>query len=368
MTTAPDIQITSRASSLDKISAAGIDLDPAKLEFGKHFGPDWFVSEYKNGSWQNARVEPWHNISLHPAAIVLHYGQSIFEGMKAYRWANGKVALFRPTENAKRFARSAERMAMPPVDAEFFVEAVKALVRTDAAWVPNEPGSLYIRPTMVGTEACIGVRSSHDILFFILVLPSGAYFTGTDASTVGSVRVYVAESSSRAAHGGTGDVKASANYAISLHTIEEGKRKGCSQVLFLDSGGKRQVEELGGMNVFFVENGVLLTPPLHDTILPGITRDSVIQVARDLGIAVRETPIQIDDAAEKIQSGRITEAFACGTAAVVIGIDEFLFESGKKMTIGKGVAGEITRKLNQELQGIQFGRIADRHGWVELVG
>lgn len=357
-----DIQINSPLTS-----AVGIDLDPAKLEFGKTFAPDWFVSEYRNGTWQNARVEPSHNISLHPAAIVLHYGQSIFEGMKAYRWANGKVALFRPRENARRFARSAERMAMPQVDVDFFVDAVKALVRTDAAWVPNEPGSLYIRPTMMGTEACIGVRASHDFLFFILGLPSGAYFKETSASAVGTVTVYIAETSSRAAHGGTGDVKASANYAISLHAIEEGKRKGCSQVLFLDSNGKRQVEELGGMNVFFVENNTLYTPPLHDTILPGITRDSVIQVARDLGIGVHETPIQMDEAAEKIQSGRISEVFACGTAAVVIGIKEFLFETGRHLVIGGGVAGEVTRKLNTELQGIQFGRVADRHGWTDIV-
>lgn len=285
--------------------------------------------------------------------------------MKAYRWANGKVALFRPKENARRFARSAERMAMPPVDTEFFVEAVKALVRTDAEWTPREPGSLYIRPTMMGTEACIGVRASHEVLFFIIALPSGAYFKDTSADS--AVRVYVAETSSRAAHGGTGDVKASANYAISLHTIEEGKRKGCSQVLFLDSTGKRQVEELGGMNVFFVENNTLYTPPLHDTILPGITRDSVIQVARDLGIGVCETPIQIDEAAEKIQSGRISEVFACGTAAVVIGINELVFETGRRLTIGGGVAGELTRKLNSELQGIQFGRLPDRHGWTDIV-
>jgi branched-chain amino acid aminotransferase len=362
-----DIQIKSPLASHEAVSAVGIDLDPAKLEFGKTFAPDWFVSEYRGGSWQNARVEPSHNISLHPAAIVLHYGQSIFEGMKAYRWANGKVALFRPRDNARRFARSAERMAMPTVDTEFFVEAVKSLVRTDAGWTPSEPGSLYIRPTMMGTEACIGVRASHDFLFFVIALPSGAYFKGTDAHTVSTVSVYVAETNSRAAHGGTGDVKASANYAISLHTIEEGKRKGCSQVLFLDSNGKRQVEELGGMNVFFVEDNVLYTPPLHDTILPGITRDSVIQVAQDLGIAVREAPIQIDEAAEKIQTGRISEVFACGTAAVVIGISEFLFESGRRVEIGGGVAGEITRKLNAELQGIQFGRLPDRHNWTDIV-
>lgn len=358
-----DIQISSPQTSV-----VGVDLDPAKLEFGKTFAPDWFASEYKNGVWQNARVEPFQKISLHPAAIVLHYGQSIFEGMKAYRWANGKVALFRPKENAKRFARSAERMAMPPVDAECFVEAVKALVRTDAEWTPREPGSLYLRPTLVGTEACIGVRASHEYLFFVIALPSGAYFRETDANTVGCVTVYVAETTSRAAHGGTGDVKASANYAISLHTIEEGKRKGASQVLFLDSDGKRTVEELGGMNVFFVEGDTLYTPELHGTILPGITRDSVIQVARDIGLKVVEGAINIDEAAEKIQSGKMGEVFACGTAAVVIGISNFMFESGRKLQIGTGQAGEVTRRLNYELQGIQFGRLPDKHGWTEVVG
>ncbi len=273
-------------------SSVNVDLDPAKLGFGTTFSPNWFLSEYKNGAWGNARVEALHNIALHPAAIVLHYGQSIFEGLKAYRWPNGRVALFRPRDNARRFARSAVRMAMPPVDEEFFLEAVRALVRTDAAWIPKEPGTLYIRPTMMGTEACIGVRASREVLFFVLGLPSGAQLQGSWAQRRRHhITVYVAESTTRAAHGGTGDVKASANYAISLRTIEEGKKKGCSQVLFLDSGGRRQVEELGGMNVFFVEDGALHTPPLHDTILPGITRDSVIQVARDLGIKVVDTPI-----------------------------------------------------------------------------
>src|SRR5580704_2470858 len=161
-----DIQINSPLALRETPNAVGVDLDPAKLEFGTTFAPDWFASEYRNGLWQNARVETSHNISLHPAAIVLHYGQSIFEGMKAYRWANGKVALFRPLENGRRFARSAVRMAMPPVDPEFFVEAVKALVRTDAGWIPREPGTLYIRPTMIGIEPCIGVRASHEFLFF----------------------------------------------------------------------------------------------------------------------------------------------------------------------------------------------------------
>jgi branched-chain amino acid aminotransferase len=348
-------------------SALTVDLNPAKLEFGKTFSPNWFVAEYRNGVWQNARVEPLHNISLHPAAIVFHYGQSIFEGMKAYRWADGRVALFRPEQNANRFARSAVRMAMPPVPPDFFVEAVRALVHTDAAWIPTEPGSLYLRPTLMGIEPCIGVRASNEFLFFVLALPSGAYFKETGASDVGSVTVYVAESTSRAAHGGTGDVKASANYAISLKTIEEGKKLGCSQVLFLDSSGNRQVEELGGMNVFFVEKNRLLTPNLHGTTLPGITRDSVIQVARDLGIEVSETPVNIDDAAAKIQSGEMSEVFACGTAAVVIGIKELRFESGRHLMIGDGTAGAVTRKLNTTLQGIQFGRVEDRHKWMQIV-
>jgi branched-chain amino acid aminotransferase len=357
-----DIQITPQHAS-----AAGVDLDPAKLEFGKTFAPDWFVSEYRHGHWENSRIEPVQNISLHPAAIVFHYGQSIFEGMKAYRWANGKSALFRPMENARRFARSAERMAMAHVDPEFFMEALRALVRTDIQWIPREPGSLYIRPTMMGTETAIGVHASSEFLFFILVLPSGAYFKETGASSTGTVAVYVAETTSRAAVGGTGDVKASANYAISLHTIEEGKKQGCSQVLFLDSNGRREVEELGGMNVFFVEKNTLYTPPLTGTILPGITRDSVITVARDLGLTVQEIPIQIDEAADKIQKGQMTEVFACGTAAVVVGIRELVFETGRHLVVGQGASGEITRKLNTELQGIQFGRVPDRHGWIEIL-
>src|SRR5580704_891518 len=211
-----DIQINSPLALRETPNAVGIDLDPAKLEFGKTFAPDWFVSEYRNGSWQNARVEPSHNISLHPAAIVLHYGQSIFEGMKAYRWANGKSALFRPRENALRFARSAERMAMPQVDPDLFVEAVRALVRTDSAWIPREPGSLYIRPTMMGTEACIGVRASHEVLFLIIALPSGPYCKEADTNTVGSVTVGVAETTSRAAQGATDDATATAYHSSSL--------------------------------------------------------------------------------------------------------------------------------------------------------
>jgi branched-chain amino acid aminotransferase len=258
-------------------------------------------------------------------------------------------------------------MAMPAIDPDFFVEAVKALAQSEKEWIPREPGSLYLRPTMIGTQAAIGVHASNEFLFFILALPSGAYFKEAGASGVGSVAVFVAETSSRSAVGGTGGVKASANYAISLLTVEEGRKRGCSQVLFLDSTGKRQVEELGGMNVFFVEGKKLTTPPLNDTILPGITRDSLIRLAGDLGYEVEEKPVQIDDAAAKIQSGQVTEVFACGTAAVVVGIREFLFESGKRLPIGDGGPGEVTRRLYTELQGIQFGRITDRHHWMQTL-
>ena len=356
-----DIQIAEPAAE------SAINLDPAKLDFGTTFAPNWFIAEYREGTWRNARVEPLRNIPLHPAAVVLHYAQAVFEGMKAYRWASGRIALFRPAENARRFNRSADRMSMPPVPEDFFVQAVKTLVHADAEWIPREPGSLYIRPTIIATEASIGVHSAHEFLFYILGLPSGAYFKEAGPGGAGTVTVYVVESSSRAAHGGTGGVKAAANYAISLRSIEEGKRHGCSQVLFLDSVGKREVEELGGMNVFFVERDTLLTPPLHDTILPGITRDSILTLAPDLGLAVREEPIRIDDTAAKIENGEITEVFACGTAAVVAGIGELLFESGRRLTIGNGSAGRVTRMLNREIQGIQFGRIEDRHRWMEAV-
>ena len=341
-------------------------LDPANLEFGRQCTPNFFVCEYRNGCWGDARIEELHNFSLHPAANVFHYAQAIFEGLKAYRQPDDRVVLFRPEMNAERFEHSATRMGMPPVDHELFLEAIRHLVDLEHNWVPEPPGSLYIRPTMIGVEPGLGVRSSTEFLFYIITLPSGTYFKGMAPGT-GMVRVWVAESTSRAAPGGTGGVKAAANYAVTLKTITDAKAKGCGQVLFLDAVRRHRVEELGGMNIFFVRNGELITPKLSGTILPGVTRDSLLDLAHDLGIPASETDIDIYEVAEQARDGVVTEAFAAGTAATVVGIREFLFESGESVEIGDGSVGKITKRLFDEITGVQFGTIPDRHGWTSDV-
>jgi branched-chain amino acid aminotransferase len=322
---------------------------------------------YEEGSWQSPVVEPLHNFSLHPAALVFHYAQAIFEGLKAYRWPDGNVGLFRPEMNARRFNSSARRMNMPEVSEQLFIDAVNNLVDLERAFVPPEPGSLYIRPSMIATEACLGVRASKEFTFFILTLPTGAYFPNAPAGA-GSIRVQVAESAARAAHGGTGNVKAAANYAVTLKTIEEAKKNHCDQVLYLDATGGRYVEEMGGMNVFFVREGQLLTPPIHDTILAGVTRDSIIRLAQHLAIPVAETPVQIDEVVRDIEAGKITEAMACGTAAIITGINSFRFEDGRVVEVGHGpTPGPISSRLYDILTGIQFGREKDPFGWVHRV-
>ena len=337
-------------------------LDPANLEFGRTCTPNFFVCEYKNGCWGEPRLEELHNFSLHPASNVFHYAQAIFEGLKAYRQPEDRVVLFRPEMNAARFEMSAKRMGMPPVDHELFLEAVRRLVDMERSWVPDPPGSLYIRPTMIGTEPGLGVRSSSEFIFYIITLPSGTYFKGMAPGT-GTVKVFVEESNSRAAPGGTGGVKAAANYAVTLKTISDAKARGCSQVLFLDAVRRHRVEELGGMNIFFVRNGELITPKLSGTILPGVTRDSLLVLARDLGIRTSEEDIDIYEVVEQVRSGVVTEAFAAGTAATVVGIRELLFESGTSVEIGDGSVGKITKRLFDEITGIQFVTIPDRHGW-----
>lgn len=321
--------------------------------------------KYANGSWQAPVVEPLHDFNLHPAALVFHYAQAIFEGLKAYRWPDGSIALFRPDMNARRFNSSARRMNMPEVPEQLFLDAVNNLVDLERAFVPPEPGSMYIRPAMIATEACLGVKASKEFTFFILTLPSGAYFPNAPAGA-GSIRVQIAENAARAAHGGTGNVKAAANYAVTLKTIEESKKNHCDQVLFLDATGGRFVEEMGGMNIFFVREGELLTPPVHDTILAGVTRDSIIHLARHLHIPVAETPLQIDEVVRDIEAGKITEAMACGTAAVITGINSFRFEDGRIIELGRA-PGPVSSRLFEILTGIQFGREKDPFGWVRRV-
>ena len=352
--------------NLSPVKTAPYSLDPKDIEFGRVCTPNFFVAEYKKGEWRDPRIEALHGFTLHPATNVFHYAQAIFEGLKGYRHPNDKLALFRPEMNARRFNDSAVRMGMPKVDERLFLEAVHRLVDIDRTFVPQAPGTLYIRPTMIGTEACLGVRSSNEFIFFVITLPSGGYFKEMPSGT-GTVRVFVEQATVRAAQGGTGAVKAAANYAVTLKTISDAKEKGCSQVLYLDATRHQRVEELGGMNVFFVRNGELITPALNGTILPGVTRDSLIVLGNALGIPSREQDIDIDDVVKDVQSGAITEAIACGTAATVVGINELVFGDGSVLRVGNGSLGPVTKRLFDEIQAVQFGTAPDRFGWISPV-
>ncbi|MBU9480769.1 branched-chain amino acid aminotransferase [Burkholderia multivorans] len=316
----------------------------------------------KDLGWHDAKVSPRQALSLDPAALVLHYAQEIFEGMKAYRLHGGGYGLFRPEANARRFIRSATRLAMPELPEELFVESVRSLVRVDEAWIPSTPGfALYLRPFMVATESVLGVRSSAEYTYCVVATPVGPYFKRAAAT----VTLWVSENYTRAAPGGTGDAKCGGNYAASLAAQAEAVQAQCDQVVFLDAVERRWIEELGGMNIFFVFNdGSIQTPPLTGTILPGITRASLITLARDLGYTVREEPYSIQQWQEDAKSGRLQEAFACGTAAVVAPIGEV---KGRNygFTIGNGGPGPITERLKSTLTGIQFGRGEDPYGWVD---
>ncbi|MGB7763132.1 MAG: branched-chain amino acid aminotransferase [Bryobacteraceae bacterium] len=341
--------------------------DPAKIAFGKTFSRHSFVAEFRDGAWQSARIAPIEPFSLHPGALVLHYAQSIFEGLKAFAQPDGGVALFRPLMNARRFQSSAARMAMPRVDEALFLDAILGLVAADCAFIPRFPGSLYIRPAMIATQPYIGVSSSTEFKFFVITLPAGAYFPAL-ASGAGAVDVLISESVVRAFPGGTGNIKTAANYAITLQVTAKAAAAGCGQVLFLDSSPARRVEELGGMNVLFVEDGSLVTPPLSGTILPGVIRDSVLQLAKDRGMSVREYAYTLQELQDGLRSGKITEAIACGTAAVVSGIRRFHLESGATISVGDASGpGPVTSALFEHLQGIQYGRLPDRHGWLMRV-
>ncbi len=355
------------ARSVTEDLAPANPLDPSHIAFGKTFSPHFFVADYKDGAWTGARIAPLENFSLHPGALVLHYAQEIFEGLKAFVQPDGGLALFRPEMNARRFQASAERMAMPKVDESLFLDAVLGLAEVDRAWAPEYPGSLYIRPAMIATQPYIGVSSSTEYKFFVVTLPAGKYFA-SHVSGPGAADVLVAESMVRAWPGGTGNVKTAANYAVTLQITAKATAAGLNQVLFLDSSPERRVEELGGMNVMFVEDGGLVTPPLSGTILPGITRDSVIALARDLKIPVREYAYTLDELIAGVKSGKIAEAIACGTAAVVTGIRTLCFENGTRLQVGSAQSpGPITCTLFERLQGIQYGRLPDKFGWLRRV-
>jgi branched-chain amino acid aminotransferase len=333
--------------------------------FGRVFTDHMVVIRYKEGSgWHDARVQPRGPIPMDPACSVLHYAQEIFEGMKAYRVRGGGTALFRPDANARRFQVSAERMAMPPLPEELFLRAVEELVRADRDWVPEtEGGALYLRPFMFASEVFLGVKPASEYLFMVIASPVGAYFKGA-----ASVTLWVSQDYTRAAPGGTGAAKCGGNYASSLLPQSEAIGQGCDQVVFLDAVERRWIEELGGMNIFFVfDDGSLVTPPLGGTILAGITRDSILTLARDLGIAVREERYAIEQWRADARSGRLTEAFACGTAAVVTPIGA-VKEPGGSFTIGdpRGNAS-VSGRIKEALVSIQRGTAPDPHNWVRMV-
>ena len=335
--------------------------------FGKYFSDHMVVAEWNQSSgWGDATLKEYGNISLDPAAMVFHYGQEIFEGMKAYSQPDGSIALFRPEANAHRFAKSAARITLPELPVADFVSCVESLVRADHAWVPKKVGeSLYIRPFMIATEVGLGVRPSNKALFAIIATPAAAYFNAAKAVTVWISTEYV-----RAALGGTGEAKCGGNYAASLLAQQQAAQQGCDQVVWLDAKERRWVEEMGGMNLYFVKGrgkeATIFTPKLTGTLLPGITRDSILTVASDLGYRVEEGMINIDQWRDGVASGEISEIFACGTAAVIAPVGSAKSVHGTWQT-GDGTPGAITMEIRNHLLGIQHGTIADKHGWMKKV-
>lgn len=345
--------------------AAQRDEALANPGFGTLFSDHMVTIDYDEakGGWFQASVGPRQPIALDPAAAVLHYAQEIFEGMKAYRQADGGIALFRPDANAARFNASADRLAMPNLPPELFIEAIRQLLTVDHEWFPSvEGGSLYLRPFMIATEAFLGVRPAKQYKFIVIASPAGNYFK----SGAPAVSIWISDYT-RAAPGGTGAAKCGGNYAASLVPTREAFARGHDQVLFLDAVERRWVEELGGMNLFFVfDDGRVVTPRLTGTILPGITRDSLITLMREEGLTVEEGMYGIDEWRADAASGRLLETMACGTAAVVTPVGKVAGPDGE-FTIGSGGPGQLTSKIRDRLVGIQRGTVADTHGWVMKV-
>ncbi|MEW6746485.1 MAG: branched-chain amino acid aminotransferase [Planctomycetota bacterium] len=338
--------------------------DPTKLGFGRVFTDRMFSMHYtERRGWHDARIHKYGPLQLDPAATVFHYAQEIFEGMKAYPRPHGGAALFRPEMNIRRMNASARRMSMPEVDPDLFLEALERLIELEHEWIPQWEGtSLYIRPTMIGTEAALGVKAATEYLFYIILSAVGAYFpSGFKPVTIEASDSYV-----RAVRGGCGYAKTGANYAPTLLPATEAKKRGCDQVLWLDALENKYVEEMGGMNVFFVFGKTLVTSPLTGTILPGVTRHSIIELAREVGIHVEERPLSIDEVMNRGVDGSLTEAFASGTAAVVTAIGQIVYK-GRKILVADGQPGKTTRLFYKTLTDIQYGRIPDTRGWMHMI-
>ena len=357
-----EFTITPTANPTPDAERAKILEDPA---FGQQFTDhmvsiDWTEDE----GWHNAQVRAYEPISLDPASNVFHYGQAIFEGLKAYRHADGSITAFRPEQNAKRLNNSAARMAMPELPEEVFLEAVRQIVDVDKDWVPEAGGeaSLYLRPFMIGTEKTLGVKPSSSYSFYIIASPAGAYFSGG----IKPVSVWISEDYVRAAPGGTGDAKFAGNYAASLLAQQQAAEKGCDQVVWLDAIERKYIEEMGGMNLMFVEgsgaDAKIITPALTGSLLPGITRKSLLQVAEDLGYTAEERKITVEQWRSGVEDGTITETMACGTAAVITPVGTVKSNEGE-FTVNNNEAGKVTMAMRERLRGIQTGDVEDTHGW-----
>lgn len=354
----PNSHPISETERSEKIAAGG---------FGKYYTDNMVLAEWSEANgWGEAELKAYGPLSIDPATSVLHYGQEIFEGLKAYIQPDGGVSLFRPEANGERFRKSAQRLALPELPIEDFVATVESLVRQDRAWVPQSVGeSLYIRPFMFASEIGLGVRPSNLATFMVIATPAAAYFNPSKAVTVWISTEYV-----RAAPGGTGAAKTGGNYAGSLLAQKQAAQEGCDQVVWLDAIERKWVEEMGGMNLYFVKgsgvNATVFTPKLTGTLLAGITRDSILTVAKDLGYKVEEGEISINEWRDGVASGEITEIFACGTAAVVSPVGAAKSAEGTWKT-GDGNPGPITQQIRETLLGIQHGTLEDKHGWNKRV-
>ncbi|CAN5433853.1 branched-chain amino acid aminotransferase [soil metagenome] len=347
--------------SIEALAADARKPFPQNLTFGKYFSDRMFTQKWTaDQGWYDAKIGPYGPFTLDPSTAVFHYAQEIFEGTKAYRRPDGNINLFRPWENIKRFNRSATRMAMQQVDPEEHLEAIVQLVTLEHEWVPNQDGaSLYIRPALIATEPALGVHASHSYLHFIILSPVGPYF----ATGFNPVPVYISDDYVRAVRGGVGDAKTGGNYAASLYVSEQVKELGYQQVLWLDAAERRYVEEVGSMNIAFVYGDKrIVTPALSGSILPGITRDSVLKLAPDLGYTIEEARLEVSDILRDLAKGEITEAFGLGTAAVVAPVSKFGYKE-KEYVVGGGESGPVAKQLFQTLTDIQYGRVADPYDW-----
>lgn len=334
--------------------------DPATLGFGKIFTDHMFMMEWnKETGWQNARIVPFGYLSIHPASTCLHYGSEIFEGLKAYRRADGKVQLFRPIENIRRMNNSADRLCLPKIPEDMAMEIYTKFVEVEQDWTPSAEGtSLYLRPFMFGNDESLGVHAVHNATFMIIASPVGSYYK----EGINPVKIMIESEDVRAVVGGTGEAKCGGNYAASNRAGERAEQKGYSQVLWLDGVERKYIEEVGAMNVMFKINGEVVAPMLTGSILPGITRKSCLEVLRTEGYKVVERRISVDELAEAMQNGTLEEAWGTGTAAVVSPIGELCYKD-MKYTVNGGKIGEVTQHLYDVLTGIQWGKIEDTYGW-----